>query len=81
MVKKESLVKWSEVLSLINNIIFVIFRDLPRALMIGIPLVTIVYLLTNIAYIAVVGGRGILNSGAVAIVSITHNNAQETCSF
>ena len=58
-----------------------IFRDLPRALMIGIPLVTIVYLLTNIAYIAVVGGRGILNSGAVAIVSITHNNAQETCSF
>lgn len=44
-------------------------RDLPRALMIGIPLVTIVYLLTNIAYIAVVGGDGILNSGAVAMVS------------
>ncbi|KAL9975672.1 hypothetical protein ACROYT_G012858 [Oculina patagonica] len=43
-------------------------RDLPRALMIGIPLVTIVYLLTNIAYIAVVGGYGILNSGAVAMV-------------
>lgn len=43
-------------------------RDLPRALMIGIPLVTIVYLLTNIAYIAVVGGHGILNSGAVAVV-------------
>lgn len=43
-------------------------RDLPRALMIGIPLVTIVYLLTNIAYIAVVGGHGILNSGAVAMV-------------
>ena len=65
--------------SFINNIIFVIFRDLPRALMIGIPLVTIVYLLTNIAYIAVVGGHGILNSEAVAMVSITHNNAQETC--
>ena len=47
--------------------------------MIGIPLVTIVYLLTNIAYIAVVGGHGILNSGAVAMVSITHNNVQETC--
>lgn len=43
-------------------------RDLPRALMIGIPLVTIVYLLTNIAYIAVVGGDGILNSAAVAMV-------------
>lgn len=37
--------------------------------MIGIPLVTIVYLLTNIAYIAVVGGERILTSGAVAMVS------------
>ena len=46
--------------------------------MIGIPLVTIVYLLTNIAYIAVVGGHGILSSGTVAMVSITHNNAQKT---
>ena len=70
--------KWSEVFSVINNIIFVIFRDLPRALMIGISLVIIIYLLTNIAYIAVVGGHGILNSGAVAMVSITHNNAWKT---
>jgi len=38
--------------------------------MIGIPLVTIVYLLTNIAYIAVVGGERILTSGAVAMVSV-----------
>lgn len=30
---------------------------------------TIVYLLTNIAYIAVVGGERILTSGAVAMVS------------
>jgi len=37
--------------------------------MIGIPLVTIVYLLTNIAYIAVVGGKTILTAGAVAMVS------------
>ena len=37
--------------------------------MIGIPLVTITYLLTNIAYIAVLGGDGILTSGAVAVVS------------
>lgn len=48
---------------------FTLYRDLPRALMIGIPLVTIVYLLTNIAYIAVVGGERILTSGAVAMVS------------
>jgi hypothetical protein len=41
--------------------------------MIGIPLVTVCYLLTNVAYIAVVGGDGILNSGAVAMVMIqTH---------
>ena len=74
--------KWSEVVSVINNIIFVIFRDLPRALMIGIPLVTIAYLLTNIACIDVVGGHCIFNSGAVAMVSITHNNSQKThCSF
>ena len=82
MVKKESLVKWSEVLSLINNIIFVIFRDLPRALMIGIPLVILVFLFDNIAYSAVIGGHGIFNLGAVVMVSIIHNNAQEThCSF
>ena len=31
---------------------------------------TIVYLLTNIAYIAVVGGERILTSGAVAMVSV-----------
>ena len=48
---------------------FSLYRDLPRALMIGIPMVTIVYLLTNIAYIAVVGGERILTSGAVAMVS------------
>ena len=70
--------KWSEVVSVINNIIFVIFRDLPRALMIGIPLVTIAYLLTNIACIDVVGGHCILSLGAVAMVSITHNNSQKT---
>ena len=69
--------KWSEVLSVINNFIFVIFRDLTRAPMIGIPLVTnayllttIAYLLTNIAYHSVIGGHGIFNSGAAAMVSI-----------
>ena len=70
--------KWSEVFSVINNIIFVIFRDLPRALKIGIPLIIIIYLLTNIAYFANAGGQSIFNSGAVAMVSITHNNAWKT---
>lgn len=55
------------------------YRDLPRALMIGIPLVTIVYLLTNIAYIAVVGGERILTSGAVAMVSESVSNMTCAC--
>ena len=59
---------------------FMLCRDLPRALMIGIPLVTIVYLLTNIAYIAVVGGHGILTSGAVAMVSQSFSKiGQKAC--
>ena len=62
--------KWSEVLSVINNFIFVIFRDLTRAPMIGTSLVIFVFLLTNIAYHSVIGGHGIFNSGAAAMVSI-----------
>ena len=54
---------------MISFLLLLFFRDLPRALMIGIPLVTIVYILTNIGYIAVVGKDGILESGAVALVS------------
>ena len=74
--------KWYEVLLVINNIIFVIFRDLPRALMIGTPLVIFVFLWTNIAYNSVIGRHGIFNSGAMVMVSIIHNNAQKThCSF
>ena len=62
--------KWSEVLSVINNFIFVIFRDLTRAPMIGTSLVIFVFLLTNIAYHSVIGGHDIFNSGAAAMVSI-----------
>ena len=47
--------------------------------MIGIPLVTIVYLLTNIAYIAVVGGDRILTSGAVAMVSECVTKVNKLC--
>ena len=73
--------KWSEVLLVINNIIFVIFRVLTRALMIT-PLVIFVFLWTNTAYNSVIGRHGIFNSGAMAMVSIIHNNAQKThCSL
>ena len=45
------------------------FRNLPRAIFIGIPLVTIVYLLTNISYFTVLSPQALLDSPAVAIVS------------
>jgi hypothetical protein len=45
-------------------------RNIPRAIGIGIPLVTIVYLLTNIAYFAVLSKEEIIEGGAVAVVSV-----------
>ena len=42
---------------------------MPRAIIIGISLTTICYLLVNVAYIAVLGKALILKSEAVAVVS------------
>ncbi|KAK3701454.1 hypothetical protein QZH41_004059 [Actinostola sp. cb2023] len=42
-------------------------RDMPRAIVIGISLITVCYLLINVSYIAVLGKSGILHSEAVAI--------------
>ena len=47
----------------------VLFRDMPRAIVIGISLTTVCYLLVNVAYITVLGASGILASDAVAVVS------------
>ena len=46
--------------------------------MIGIPLVTVCYLMTNIAYVTVVGKTGILTSGAVAMVRRCKRNSFQT---
>ncbi|KAJ8041411.1 b(0,+)-type amino acid transporter 1 [Holothuria leucospilota] len=43
------------------------YRNLPLGIIIGIPLVTIVYLLTNIAYFAVMSPDEMLTSSAVAV--------------
>ncbi|KAL4235159.1 b(0 +)-type amino acid transporter 1 [Mactra antiquata] len=43
------------------------FKNLPRANVFGVTLVTIVYILTNISYLAVLGADGLLASSAVAV--------------
>ena len=43
---------------------------MPRAIVIGISLTTVCYLLVNVAYITVLGASGILASDAVAVVSL-----------
>ena len=44
-------------------------RDMPRAIYLSIPLVTIVYCLTNVAYISIVSPEEVKESNAVAVVS------------
>ncbi|KAJ8303523.1 hypothetical protein KUTeg_019919 [Tegillarca granosa] len=43
-------------------------RDLPRSIMIGIPLTTLVYVLVNVGYFAVLSKEEILMSDAVAVL-------------
>ncbi|XP_045592455.2 large neutral amino acids transporter small subunit 2 [Procambarus clarkii] len=43
------------------------YRNLPRAIMISMPLVTVVYFLANVAYFAVLTQSEILSSSAVAV--------------
>lgn len=44
-------------------------RNLPRAIYIGMPIVTIIYVLTNLSYFAVIPGDEMKSSLAVAVVS------------
>lgn len=43
------------------------FRNLPRAIYISLPMVTVVYVLANVAYFAVLTASEVLSSNAVAV--------------
>lgn len=47
------------------------FVTLPRAIIIGIPLVTVCYLLVNISYLTVLSPQELIASSAVAVVGTT----------
>lgn len=49
-----------------------IYRNLPRAIWIAMPLVTGIYVLVNLAYFAVVDRNEMLSSVAVAVVSFIY---------
>ena len=45
------------------------YRNIPLAIMISMPIVTVLYLLVNVSYFSVMSIEDLLNSPAVGIVS------------
>ena len=45
------------------------YRDMPRAIYLSVPLVTLVYVASNVAYFALVSPQEVMHSNAVAVVS------------
>ena len=46
------------------------YRDMPRAIYISIPIVTVIYVMTNIAYFTVISPSEVAQSDAVAVVCL-----------
>lgn len=59
-------------------LVIIFLRNLPRAIYISIPLVTLVYTMTNIAYFSSMTPEELLASNAVAVVSKPMNNVSLT---